>query len=224
MANKKMVHMSSSTQSVNIYPSDIENSLKMDVDFCIQTPWSKNIRGIITKRYNGKTFSGYTITLRRGDEVVHTDIGPLDAISVFTGKVLNIRTMKLPAFLRDRVPFALSMNKAKRMSNLDALDKLYKDQMLFHDNAILNNIGNGDDAYIPVRFDFDKFHIVVVSDSYGQYNIEDGFFFFEGFPTIDEAMQILCSIPKNLVDIRRVEWIKSTIEANMHITHNDKEV
>lgn len=223
MAKKKMIHFSNSNQYVNIYPSDIQSALKMNSDMCIQTPWSKNIRGTVTPIYEGadiEKLKGYKLFFMRGDDTIDIEIKPNEAFTVFTGKSFNIRMIRIPRFLRDRVPFALSMNKAKKIGSLEALEKIYKDQMLFHDEAILNNITDNDRGYIPMKFDFGNFHAVVISDSFGQYHIEDGFHYFEGFPTTEEVMDILNMIPKSMTDIRRVEWVKSSI-LELENTHSE---
>ena len=216
MAKKKIIHFGNLGQFVDIYPSDLERLCKLKADMFIQTSWSANIRGAVTPYYKDdpNKIEGYTIFLSRGEDSITTDVGANEAITIFTGKKFNVKGIIPPMKLRDKIPFALSMNRERGVKNLDELNLIYQDQTLIHDEAVLKKISESDRAYIPVRFDFGMFHMVTMADSYGQYHIEDGFFCFDKYPTVEETLEVLDNVPTEHIDIRRVEWVKSLIRGN----------
>lgn len=223
MAKKKIIHFGNLGQFVDVYPSDLERLTKLKADMFIQTSWSANIRGSVTPFYKDdpNQITGYTIFLGRGADTITKEIGPNDAITIFTGKKFNVKDIKLPMHLRDKIPFALSMNRDRCVQNLDELNKLYQEQTLIHDEAVLNHISDSDRAYIPIRFDFGVFHMVTMADSYGQYHIENGFYCFDKFPTVEETLEVLDNVPSEHIDIRRVEWVKNAIKSMKHDTSTE---
>lgn len=215
MAKKQVVQYSSRFSFVNLYPMDLEQIIKMNADLLIKSTWGADIRGAVTEEFDEKNHDvvvGYKVFLSRGEDTITEVIPKTDAITIFCGKFLSLRKYNPPKDIRNKVPFAISMNRDKRAKTMDDLMQIYKDQMLIHDSVVVNNISTSDSAYKPVRYDFGKFHIVAISDSYGQYDISDGYYFMEGFPTSEEAIKILNMIPKEYTDIRRIEWVKSLIE------------
>lgn len=217
MAKKIVIRFSSSLPYLNIYPSDLEDIINMDGEMYIQTTWGADIRGQVTA-----TEDGYKIFLARGEDTIEETIKKTDAVTIFTGKAFNIKLLNPPFDLRNKIPFALGINREKRMNSLDELYSLYKEQTIVHDKALLGNLVNNDRAYIPVRFDFGIMHIVVICDGYGQYNLADGFYYMDGFPSTEDAIAILDNVPAKYVDIRRINWMKTLIRLAAEDSENRK--
>lgn len=207
MAKKPVIRYGSSNPYINLYPSDFRDLVKIGASLFIQTTWGEDIKGTIREQGDS-----YKITLVRGSDVIAEEMEKTEAITVFTGKAFNVRKISPPFDLRNKISFSLNMNRERRMNSLDDLWDLYKEQIVIHDEALINNKVDNDKAYIPIRFDFGKFHVVVISDGFGQFNLSEGYYCMEGFPTTDEAIEILSNIPAKYVDMRRIDWMKAVIK------------
>lgn len=203
-----MLDFASSYPYVNLYPADLEAIALTDGQFRVQTSWGTPVTGTVKKEDDR-----YIITAECNGkgEVADAPIDGSSAISVSVGTQFSIRAIAPPVMLREKIPYALGINRDRRMKTMEAL--MRKQQEINDGFFKVMQAKNPDPVYYnSFHYKNGRFNAILMADSTGRICTDSAYWFVDGYPTKQEAEDIILDLIDHCPNSRHAMWVYNMIK------------